>query len=217
MLAKLAQADGAVTREEIEVVDTFIALELGLSSEQKLLALQTFRKAKSSSGTFEYYAKHYYQLFRRNRVMLENMLDLLLAVSSSDKNHCFKEERLLRAAVEIFRLSEEDYNQIKRFHKRNHQTKDTNTKQKAKSKSYWKKPAGESQKESSLTQAYNTLGCKPGDNWKAIKKKYRKLVLKYHPDRQISRGVPPELVKVAERKFRQIQEAYEAVEAVKKR
>ena len=44
-----------------------------------------------------------------------------------------------------------------------------------------------------------------------IKKAYRRLMSKNHPDRLISQGVPPEMIKLATQKTQQIKSAYDAI------
>jgi DnaJ like chaperone protein len=63
-----------------------------------------------------------------------------------------------------------------------------------------------------LDAHYETLGCQKGDSIQAVKKKYRKLAMEYHPDRIQSQGLPPELAAAAESKFKDIQNAYDEVE-----
>jgi len=58
-------------------------------------------------------------------------------------------------------------------------------------------------------RAYGILGVGPDASVEEIKAAYRKLTMENHPDRVASLG--PELVKVAEEKFKAIQEAYEQV------
>ena len=58
-------------------------------------------------------------------------------------------------------------------------------------------------------RAYEILGVRPDAGADEIKAAYRKLAMENHPDRVASLG--PELVKVAEEKFKTIQEAYEQV------
>jgi DnaJ like chaperone protein len=58
-------------------------------------------------------------------------------------------------------------------------------------------------------RAYGILGVSPDASAEEIKAAYRKLAMENHPDRVASLG--PELVKVAEEKFKAIQEAYEQV------
>ena len=49
-----------------------------------------------------------------------------------------------------------------------------------------------------------------------VKKAYRKLVSEYHPDKVVSKGLPDDFIKFAEEKFREINEAYEAIQTAKK-
>jgi DnaJ like chaperone protein len=58
-------------------------------------------------------------------------------------------------------------------------------------------------------RAYEILGVSPDASAEEIKTAYRKLAMENHPDRVASLG--PELVKVAEEKFKAIQEAYDQV------
>ena len=44
-----------------------------------------------------------------------------------------------------------------------------------------------------------------------VKKQYRKLVTEYHPDKIEAKGLPEEFVQLASDKFREIQEAYDAI------
>jgi DnaJ like chaperone protein len=58
-------------------------------------------------------------------------------------------------------------------------------------------------------RAYEILGVSPEAGAEQIKAAYRKMAMENHPDRVASLG--PELVKVAEEKFKTIQEAYDQV------
>ncbi len=59
---------------------------------------------------------------------------------------------------------------------------------------------------------YEILGVSKNATYEEIKDAYRKLVLKYHPDK-----VPPEKKKEAEEKFKEISEAYEVLSDPQKR
>lgn len=62
---------------------------------------------------------------------------------------------------------------------------------------------------SSLDDAYKILGIAPQSTEDEIKKAYRSLVLKYHPDRVAELG--EEVQKNAEARFRKVQEAYDKI------
>ena len=60
-----------------------------------------------------------------------------------------------------------------------------------------------------IDQSYAVLGIKPEDNIETIKKTYRELAVKYHPDKVANLG--PEIQKLAEEKFKSINDAYQTI------
>ena len=66
--------------------------------------------------------------------------------------------------------------------------------------------------EMSKRDYYEVLGVSKSADKSEIKKAYRKLAMKYHPDRIQSQGLPPELIQAAETKFKEIQDAYDRIE-----
>lgn len=58
-------------------------------------------------------------------------------------------------------------------------------------------------------QAYGILNVSPEDDTETIKKAYRSLAVKYHPDKVASLG--PEIQKLAEEKFKAINDAYQTI------
>lgn len=58
---------------------------------------------------------------------------------------------------------------------------------------------------------YKILGCTPDDSFHTIKKRYRRLIKEYHPDRQYMNPENESIRARALRKFMEIQEAYEMV------
>jgi len=58
---------------------------------------------------------------------------------------------------------------------------------------------------------YEVLGCSPRDSEEKIRKTYRRLVSKYHPDKFIGLDLDREFVDLAAKRFQEIQEAYESI------
>lgn len=62
---------------------------------------------------------------------------------------------------------------------------------------------------------YAVLECSPSSSDEEIKRKYRELLGKYHPDKFIGQQLDKEFVELASRKFQEIQEAYGRIRAVR--
>jgi len=181
MLAKLARADGSVSREEIDAVENFMVYDLNLDPESRRLATNIFHTAFESPDNFEAFAVQFYSQFRSQYQMLELMIDILIRVSLADGALSSSEENLILSAVRIFNFSDEKYRKLK------------------------------SKYIQDFEKYYAILGCEKKDSIEHIKKQYRKLVSDYHPDKIASKGLPEEFTKFANDKFREIQEAYEII------
>lgn len=58
---------------------------------------------------------------------------------------------------------------------------------------------------------YELLECSRSSSNEEIKKSYRKLIAKYHPDRFVGMSLDDEFVKLASEKFQTIQSAYDSI------
>ena len=58
---------------------------------------------------------------------------------------------------------------------------------------------------------YRILGASPGDTLTVIKHRYRKLILKYHPDRIRAQGFSEARASEFQRRFCEVQEAYDSI------
>ncbi len=181
MLAKLVRADGRIEKEEIDTIEKFMVEDLNLNPESRTYARNIFQTAIHSYETFDDFAAQFYNQFQYQPQFLDLMIDILLRVSVADGSMNSDEERIIHAAVRIFNFSDEKYRTLR------------------------------SKYISDVEKHYAMLGCNRTDSDYQIKQQYRKLARDYHPDKIISKGLPEEFVKFAHDKFREIQEAYEAI------
>jgi DnaJ like chaperone protein len=181
MLAKLAKADGDITQSEIEAVNRFMVENLNLDPRSRMVAMSIFNTALNSASSFEDFAGQFAGQFHAQPQILEMMVDILLRVAVADGRMSPNEERLILAAVRMFNFGDAAYATLK---SRYVQTSEKD---------------------------YAILGARPDDPDDEIKRRYRKLVMEYHPDRILSKGLPEEFTKFAQDKFREIQEAYDSI------
>lgn len=69
--------------------------------------------------------------------------------------------------------------------------------------------------QSDLDNAYAILGVSKDSSWDEVKRAHRKLMLKYHPDRLASQGLPPEMVKLYTQKAQDIQAAFSLIKSAR--
>lgn len=185
LLAKMAKADGVVTRDEVQIVDDFIKRNLAARGPARDLAIRIFQEAKSSRHTFEDFAEQFHSAFRRQPGMLREILELLYQVAMADGVLHPEEERLLEAAERIFGIDASDAKRIR------------------------------ARLVPDDSRHYAVLECDPSDSLKTIKSRYRQLARDYHPDRLMAKGLPEEMLQVGTRKLQEINEAYESITAAR--
>lgn len=66
-------------------------------------------------------------------------------------------------------------------------------------------------KAQTLAGAYATLGVEPGASTTEVKRAYRRLMNRHHPDKLIARGAPEEALKLASQRTQEVRRAYEAI------
>ena len=182
MLGKLSKADGRVSSEEIRVVEQLMDRNLKLSTEARKFAIDIFNQAKNSNDQFRDYAVQFYEEFRDSSEALFQLIDLLLTLANADGVMHPEEEKLIEEAVVIFGL-EREYSQLKAPY------------------------SGGDEFEKSLM----VLGATASESFSEIKKKYRRLAMKHHPDKVQAQGVSPELIAISEARFKEIQHAFDIV------
>ena len=185
MLGSLAKADGRVSKAEIRFVEQLMREQLGLAEEARMLAINIFNEAKKRPATFEAYARQFGEVFSQEPEQREMLLRLLVQAAMADGEMHEHEERLLKRAAEIFNLTPLLKQLLDRI--------------------------SDGSYASSLDQCA-LLESEPEDELSVIKKRYRRLAMKYHPDRIQSQGLPPELLSAAEEKFKEIQDAFDRIE-----
>lgn len=175
--AKMAKADGVVTRDEVAAFkQVFHVPEKDMAAVQRVFDL-----AKQDIAGFESYAEQVARLFVPKSSVLENVLDGLFHIAKAD--HAIHEDELtfLERVAEVFGFKGSDFSRIRARHV------------------------------AIADDPYEILGITRGASAADIKQHYRKLARDLHPDKQMSKGVPAEMVRLASDRLARINVAYEQV------
>jgi len=65
--------------------------------------------------------------------------------------------------------------------------------------------------EEQLTQAYKLLDVAETASDHEVKKAYRRMMSQHHPDKLVSKGLPEEMMKMANEKTQQIKKSYDLI------
>jgi len=154
-------------------------------SELKHVAF-VFDQARKSVSGFDSYARQLARLFKDSPLVLEDLLDGLFHIARADGRMHENELIYLEEVARIFGFSEAEFAPIAARH-------------------------------SFVPEAtpYLVLGVKPEASDEEIKAAYRRLVRENHPDAMLARGVPEELVHLANDKLAAINIAYETIEKMR--
>ena len=190
MLAKMAKADGHVSRTEIASVENAFR-RLGFTPEARRYAIEVFRKAKDDSHTIYDYARDFAMAVDSVEVR-ELFYEILWDIAGSDgdigRNELLILQRIPRALG--IRIDWYAYFASQRLGERS---------------------AGRSASRDPLKDAYAVLGASANDSTDELKRKYRELAKKNHPDALRAQGLPEEMVGKATERMSRINEAWTVI------
>lgn len=201
MLGKLAAADGHVSVEEEQLFRRIVINELHITSPSSIAsAMEKFHSGASSSEPMSYYARQVAETFRNRPQLLEMMLIIMIRVCAVSEGIHPNEDRMLREAANIFGYSSRAYESI-----RSRYTFGGN------------KTGGHfGNASNNYSQAYETLGVGPDASNSEIRRAYHKKATEYHPDKIAAKGLPKEFTEFANKKFQEIQNAWEEIRKTRK-
>lgn len=223
MVAKMASIDGPVNEVELRAFTELLEREFALGRKQVKKARGILFEAHRSKKEFADFAREFYRYFRNQPAVLENALDVLLAMAYSDNVFSLGEQRLMAEAAEIFKVDTRELTRlVKRYHKRHSviERPGEERRKRSEGRRYTRQERTEKRDERKGSgrsetprprQWFEVLGCTPFDSPSAVKRRYRELVLAYHPDK-LPPGIPDVMKRASTERFLEIQRAYEAYE-----
>ena len=110
--AKMAKADGIVTKDEIEAFKEVFKIPKG---EERNVA-RIFNLAKQDVSGFEMYARQLNRLFHKNRQLLTDVMDGLFHIAVADGKLLPSEDRFLSEVAKEFGFSDAEYMSIRSSH-----------------------------------------------------------------------------------------------------
>ncbi len=157
-----------------------------IAPEDEAAAARVFNLARQDIAGFEAYAARIARMFRRQPQMLEDILEGLFHIAVADGSYHEGEEAFLARVAGIFGLSPQAFACIEA------------------------RLAGGARRPS---DPWKVLGVARDADLPTIRARWRTLVRENHPDRMVARGLPEEIVTLANARLAAINAAWEEISA----
>jgi len=191
MLAKMAKADGVVSRDEISRIELAFR-RLGFTPAAREYAIAVFRRTKNDRRSIYAYAQDFAATVPSVEVR-ELMYEILWDVASADGTVSADELLILQRIPAAFGIRPSWYGYFASQHMRRRQ--------------------GFAEARNTLEDAYSVLGARASDDVETLKQKYRDLAKKNHPDVLRAQGLPDEMIGKATERMSRINAAWATVRA----
>lgn len=178
--AKLAKADGLVTRDEVTMFQNIF--EIPPSEEANVAKVYGLCQQRTSG--FEEYARKMARVVGDapdGREILADVLDGLFHIAMADGEYHPKEDAYLREVTRIFELGDDTYEALKARHVPEYR------------------------------DPFRILGVSRDADWEDIRRARTLFLQENHPDKLQARGLPPEMIKLANARLADVNVAFDEI------
>lgn len=193
VMGTVAKADGRVSEEEISLARQVMA-RMGLSETACREAMALFAQGKQADFDLEAILTRFHYATRRARNLRQMFIEIQIHSAYADGELNPSERKLLLTICEELGFSGEEFARLDAM---------VNAEQHA--------SKGGRVEQVSLEDAYAILNISSNAGDSEVKRAYRKLINQHHPDKLVAKGLPAEMMKLAEEKTHEIRASYDRI------
>jgi DnaJ like chaperone protein len=191
VMGHLAKADGRITRDEIDLANSLME-EMQLAPEQRKLARSLFNQGKSADFDFTAVVDQFRRECHRRSTLLRMFMEIQVQAAFADQRLDPAENRILGQLAEQLGFGQGELGRIIEL---------------VRGASH----IHESPDRFDLEDAYAILGVDRNTPMDEVRRSYRRLLGQHHPDRLVAKGLPEEMIKLANEKTAEIRKAWEKI------
>lgn len=200
VMGRIAKADGHVSPSEIALAEN-IMQQLGATGELKQVARKLFNEGKQPGFEFAGVLQQLRRELGRRQTLARMFLEIQVLAAYADGSLHPAEAAVLHEVAQALGISPRELAEIEALVRATQQGAGAR--------------GGVRPATPSLAEDYATLGIAKDATNDDMKRAYRRLMSQHHPDKLVAKGLPQEMMKVAEEKTRQIRSAYERIRAAR--
>lgn len=203
VMGHIAKSDGVVSEEEIKTARQIMD-RMNLNEAQIQQAINYFQQGKSPQFDLNKAIDSLIQDCHRQRSLLQMFLEIQFHAAKADRKISPHKRAILQMLCQRLGFAPVfswEYANI------------FGEEGRSQSSGYYRKSSSSSSTTAalSLEEAYHILNTTSKASNAEIKKAYRKMMSQNHPDKLIARGLPEEMIKLANSKTQKIKSAYELI------
>ena len=212
-MGKLAKVDGKVSTVEIERAEG-IMRHMNLNQDMRQKAIDLFSQGKQQDHNIDPALRQFGVFAKRSLSLKQIFLEMLVDVAEADGMISRAEQKLIERVCHLIgyphqllmaMLKMRGFAAAGGFNQEHRERASGQQRQR-------RRPANNT---NAPFNPYHVLGVSPEDNKATVRRAYKRLISQHHPDKLVSKGLPPEMMKVAEEKAKQVQLAWEKVKDLK--
>lgn len=189
IMGHIAKADGKVTQAEIANTEAIMA-RMRLDPQQRKAAIKLFDEGKADDFPLDEVLVQFRKECHRRISLIQMFLEIQISTAFSDQKLHPAEKDILYKIADALGFPRRQLDHL--FHLAGG-------------------VASPKTEKAAINEAYEMLGVSKNASDADVKKAYRRLMNQHHPDKLVSKGLPEEMIKLANEKTQQIKEAYERI------
>ena len=201
MMGHISKADGRVSQDEVHITQ-HVMRQMNLNVQQKKVAMNLFEQGKSQDIQVKEVLEQFRKECHRRRNLMQMFLEILVMTALTDGSLHKSEEQTLWETAQTLGFSKLDFRHIlqrgqaAQHYQQNRRSHSNRNSDRARL---------------NLTDAYNLLGISASASDQEVKKAYRRQMNQHHPDKLVSKGLPQEMMDIANQKTQDIKVAYDLI------
>lgn len=199
VLGHLSKADGRVNEDEIRLASE-VMTQMRLPEPLRQRARELFRRGKEPGFSLHAALDEFVAATRFRPELGFVFVEILLQAAHVDGALHRDEERILRFICDRLGFPPGEFERLDRM---------------VRAAMGAAGGAGGRSAEPGPEWAYGVLGCGPDSSEAEIKKRYRMLMNRHHPDKLVAKGMPEEMVRLASERTVEIRKAYDILRAAR--
>ncbi len=191
VMGHIAKSDGHVSQQEIDYVKTVMS-HMSLDQDQRKIAKDLFNQGKQPDFPLRDVVNQFYSECKRSENLLRSYLAIQISAARADGRISVAENEALQNVASMLGFDEAEFRAM------------FESEQGAYAGS-----ASSSQR--SLDSDYKMLEIGSDADDDEVRRAYRRMMSRYHPDKLVSKGLPEEMIDFATEKTKEIRAAYERI------